>query len=133
MNDSRQLRRRIGGKTRDRLGLGIALQLQHFQKRLGLERRSSSQQRVKYSAQAVLVAAVGDHAAIGLLGSHVLGRSQNASIGRHARVAEQSRNAEVGELDVAVGRQQQISRFEIAVNHAVIVRVLERRQSLMAI
>ena len=66
----------------------------------------------------------GDLAAFGLLRGHVFGGADQAAVGGQPHVAKQPGDAEVGELDVPFGREEQVCRFEVAVNDAVVVGVL---------
>ena len=67
----------------------------------------------------------------GLLGRHVFGRAHQAAIHRQPIIAEQSRDAEIGQLDFVVGfGQQQIGRLDIAMNDAMIVRMPQRLAQL---
>ena len=95
MDDPRQLGRRLRREPGDEFRLGKALQLQHFDKRLSPKRRPASQQGIHHAAQAVSIATVRDPSPIGLLGSHVFGRTQHAAIRGHPRVAKQPGNAKV--------------------------------------
>ena len=106
MDDPRQLGGRLGSEPRDGLGLGIALKLQHLDQRLGTERRPTSQQGIENASQTVLIATVGHGPPLSLLGRHVFSGSQHASVTRQPGVSEQPRNAEVGELDIAVRGEQ---------------------------
>ena len=130
---SSQLFRHVGRVATHRVGLGVALQLQHLQQARRAKRRPPGQQRVQHSAQAVQVAAMRDGPAVGLLGRHELGGSQHAAAGRHARAAEQLGDAEVGKLDFARGRQQQVGGLHVAMDHAAVVGVLQRAAGLNAV
>ena len=63
----------------------------------------------------------------GLLGRHVAGRPHDlAGAGQAAVALELLRQAEVGHARVAVPVEQDIGRLEVAVDHAVLVGVLDR-------
>jgi len=65
----------------------------------------------------------------GKLRSHVKDRAFDPALGRHAR-SHGSRDAKVHEFGIAVGVDQDVFGFEIAMNDAMIVRVLERLANL---
>ena len=64
--------------------------------------------------------------ALRLFRGHVAGRAQNGfGPGQAAVEVENLGQAEVGELGRAVGRQEDVRRLEVAVDHAVAVRLLD--------
>ena len=61
-----------------------------------------------------------------LLGRHVSRGSQRSAGGRQRRRVQVLGDPEIGQLDLAVGRDHQVRRLQIAVDDAVLVRVVER-------
>ena len=73
--------------------------------------------------EAVDVGGRGQHAlALGLLGRHVAGRADDGPRLGHRRVAlDALGQAEVGDVRLAVGVQEDVARLEVAVQDAVLV------------
>ena len=95
--------------------------LQHFRQRTASERRPPGQHREQHAAQTVQVALRGDRPAVGLLRRHVLRGADQPAVGSNPRVAEQSGDAEIGQLEVVPFREQQIGRLQIAMDYAMVV------------
>ena len=112
-------RRRVGG-------LHLLQQFAHARPR---ERRPPRQQLIKDDAERVHVHGGAGLArpARGLFGRHVGGRAHDGPGSGFAVVlVEVFGQAEVGDLRLAVGRQQDVGRFQVAVDDAALVGVLHR-------
>ena len=68
---------------------------------------------------------ISDWPSFSLFRSHVFGGADQTSVGSQTRIAEQPCNAKVGELDIPFGSKQKICRLQVAVNHAVVMCVLQ--------
>ena len=130
--------RQIVSRSRSTRGIEPArrgrLLLQHLQqrvqRRLAAERRPAGQQLVEDRPQAVDVGGGGQRPfrAGGLLGGHVAGRADDG-----ARAASGSLSpldalgqAEVGDVRLALGVEQDVGRLEVAVQDAALVGVVDR-------
>ena len=122
---SAKFARHVGSEPRHGRRRGEAVELQNLRQRSAPKRRPAGQHREQHAAEAIQIALRRDRAAVGLLGGHVFGRADQAAGRRQPRVAEQPRDAEIGQLQIVVGRQQQIGRLEIAMDDAVVVRMLQ--------
>jgi hypothetical protein len=71
-----------------------------------------------------------DRSGVRLLGRHVLDRADHAAGGGHSGVAEKPGDAEISELHGAVAGQQEVGRFDVAVDHTPVMCVAERLASL---
>ena len=92
-----------------------------------LERRLAGQHLVDQDAQRVQVGLVADLGGpADLLGGHVGGRPQGPPGGRQGGGVEVLGDPEVGQLDLALAGDHQVRRLEVAVDHAVLVRVVQR-------
>ena len=100
--------------------------MQHLGQRLAAKHGPPSHQRVHHRAQTVQIGPRVHRPPVGLLGGHVFRRPQHVAGAREPAVAEEPGDAEIGELDAAVGRQQQIARLDVAVDDAAIVGVAQR-------
>ena len=99
--------------------------LQQLRQRAPFERRPAAQHGEHHAAEAVEIAVKSDRPAVGLFRRHILCRSHQPAVRCDPRISEQPGNSEIGQLDVALAGQQQIRRLEIAMDHAVVVGVLE--------
>ena len=106
--------------------------VQQVEEAAALERRPAHEQRVEDDAERIEVAALGDRLARGLLGRDELGGADDAAGRRQVRAGEDLGDAEVGELDLAVGGAQDVRRLEVAVDDAVIVDVPQGRADCRA-
>ena len=103
------------------------------------ERRAAGQQVVERAAQAVDVGAdVGLLGVDGLLRGDVVGRAEHLALVRQAAVdrllAGHLGQAEVEHLDdrpVALAGEHQVARLDVAVDHAVLVGVLQAQRRLV--
>ena len=108
------------------------LVLQHLQQEhaaVAAERPLAGEQLVEDDAEAVDVAAGVDRVrlAAGLLGRHVGRRAEHLAVGRHRRVVGVALGqAEVHEVRLAVGVEQDVRRLDVAVDDAERVRAAER-------
>ena len=114
-----------------RRGHGVlrANHVERVQHRSSLERRAAGQELVEDGAQGILVG--GGPYLLGiaprLFGSHVAGRAQDRARACLTRIALQPlHQPEIGDLGSAVGREEDIARFEVAVDHLVLVRHVHR-------
>ena len=93
------------------------------------ERRSAGQQLVEQAAGRVDVGPRVDGLAAGLLGGEVLrGPDDGRGLGHGVRVAHRASDAEVHHLDVAARGEHDVPRFDVAVDDAGAVAVVERGQ-----
>ncbi len=114
------------GNDRSRpVELAVLVLVNDVERRFAGEGRPPGEHHVHHRAERVEIAPPGDPPPLPLLGRHVLGRADDAAGDRQLRAGKDLRDAEVGELDVAVGRQQQVRRLEIAVDDPRIMRAFE--------
>jgi hypothetical protein len=95
------------------------------------ERQFARQELEENHAQAVNVAAGVDAMsfAAGLLGRHVRRRAEDLSFERHRQFARVALGqAEVGDVRRSVLVDQDVRRLEVAMDHAMLVRVLQRQR-----
>jgi hypothetical protein len=95
------------------------------------EGRAAGQRLVEQRAERVEIGARRHLAAHRLLGRHVGRRPDHRAVLRHARAVERHREAEVAELDSAVGGEPHVPGLHVAVHDAVRVRVGERSAELL--
>jgi hypothetical protein len=92
-----------------------------------LERRLAGQHLVDQDAERVEVGLVADLGGPSdLLGRHIGGRPQGPPGGGQGRGVEVLGDPEVGQLDLALCGDHQVRRLEVAVDHALLVRVVQR-------
>ena len=132
VHNSLELLGNVGHVLANRFRLLVALFVQHFGKRFPAKQRPPGQQGVHQRPKAVQIGPRIDGLAGGLFGRHVFGRAQDVAGAGQPRVAEQTRDAEVGELHAAVGGQEQIARLDVAVDDAAVVGVTQRAARLDA-
>ena len=97
------------------------------------ERRLAGQALVQQAAERVHVRAAVDRLAFDLLGGDVRRRAERAPVQQRATlVDEAAREAEVGEVDVLAGVEQDVRRLHVAVHEAARVRRVERARDLRA-
>ncbi len=78
---------------------------------------------------------VRSRSAAGLFGAHVLRSTEghpgvgDRAVGREVR-RQRPRDAEVSEQRISLGRQEDVLRLDVAVNHAVLVRIVEGARDL---
>ena len=109
----------------DRVRRLVALLVEHFRQRLAAKQRPAGQQCIHQRTKTVEIRPHIDGLTGGLLGRHVFGRAEDVAGAGQPRIAEQPRDAEVRELHAAVGRQQQIARLDVAMDHAAVVGVAQ--------
>ena len=91
----------------------------------GAERARARQQLVHHGAERIEVRAVGELEALHLLGRHVGRAARDAFDARDVRVRHQ-RDAEVDDAHVAVVREHDVRRLDVAMDHAARMRVVQR-------
>ena len=98
--------------------------------RVALEGRAARQQLEENDAGRIQVGASVNGLAASLLGGEVLGGAHDGVRLRHRglRVRQGARDAKVHDLDLAVRRQHDVARLDVAVHQVVRVRVLEGGQ-----
>ncbi len=102
--------------------------MHHRQRRrvaLAHERVAARQHFIQHDAEREQVGAAVDRHTRYLLGRHVFRRAERCPGLRHAR-GRHVGDAEVGELAAARGRDHHIGRLDVAVDDAVLLRVVER-------
>ncbi len=103
--------------------------LVHDRRERAGERLLAGQQLVEDHARGKEVRPAVDGLAHELLGRHVArGAEHHAGLGEVRGL--EPRNAEIGDLRGAVGEDDDVGRLDVAVDHAVLVRVLERLEQL---
>ena len=120
--DRLQVARDLGLEPRRRHRLLGADLLDRIERRRSPERRPAREQFVEDGAEGVLVdeGAGVMRLAAGLLGGHVVGRTDDgAGTGLVRVVAQASGHAEVGDLGTAVGGPKDVGRLEVAVDDAL--------------
>ena len=117
--DRLQVARDLGPKPRRRYRVLGSDLFDRVGGRRSAEGRSAREEFIENGAEGVLVdrgAGVMDLAA-GLLGRHVVGRTDDGAGASQVRVIpEASSQAKVGDLGTTVGRQEDIRRLEVAVD-----------------
>ena len=98
-----------------------------------VERWLAGKQFVERRAERVDVVRRLRRTAVHLLRAHVAKRAADGAAERDARdgVADARGEAEVGELQLAVGIEHHVGRLEVAVDHLAPVRVIERFAKLL--
>ena len=101
---------------------------------LAAERDAVGEQPVEHRAQAVHVGARVGRAAgrVHLLGAHVVRRAQDRAGAREPQLVLHACQAEVGELRHAFRGEQHVARLDVAVHHAVLVRVVQPARQVAA-
>ena len=92
--------------------------------RVGVEGDAPGQHLVEDDAEGVEVSARVARLALPLFGGHVGGRARDRARHREARAAEDERDAEVGEHDLPFGVEHDVGRFQVSVDHAARVGVV---------
>ncbi len=91
-----------------------------------LERAPSRQALVGHDAEGVHVTAWRRWFAQDLFGREVGGRSEHVAVGGQGGRAQRSGDAEVSEHQRAVRTDQQVARLDVAMDHALLMRALQR-------
>src|SRR5947209_5165979 len=104
--------------------------VQKLRRASSFERRSSGNQVIQDDSQGVEIAAFGGLFALRLLRRKVLGRADDPTRARQVPGRENFGNAEIRELDDAGRIAQQVGRFDVTMNDAMIVGMLERGTNL---
>ena len=101
----------------------------HLEGRSAAERRLAGEHVVAGDAEGVDVGARIDRLALDLLGAHVQRRAHGDAalrqVERLAVVGEAARQAEVGDLDLALARQQDVFRLDVAMDDAQLAGPLQ--------
>ena len=101
--------------------------LKHFDHAIALERRHTGQHLEEHHAQAVNIRCRGQFGRLagGLLGGHVA-RAAHDALGPRQRLPafRQLGETEIGDERLAAGVQKDVCRLDVAVQHAVLVRVV---------
>ena len=106
--------------------------LNHHEVRLALKRALACQQLVQHDASRKQISARVDRAALNLLWRHVFQGADHRALGTGGltRVLNTG-HPEVGQLDTPIRFHQQVGRLDVAVNNALLVRILKcRKQAL---
>ena len=93
---------------------------------LAAEGRFAGEHGKHHHPQGVQVSPVVDRFARCLFGSHVFNRADKVALGGVRVSTEEFGNTEVREFHGSVGGDEQVARLEVAMNHAMVVRALER-------
>jgi hypothetical protein len=94
------------------------------------ERPSAGEQLVHHRAERIQIRAVGELDRLHLLGRHVGRTSCDSLDARDLGVRHQS-DAEIDDAHVAVEREHDVARFDVAMDHAAAVRVVQRSSRLV--
>ena len=99
--------------------------------RLGIKGPLARQQLVQHDACSEQISACIDRMALNLLGRHVFERANHRALGAGglARVLNTG-HTKVGQLDATAGFNQQIGGLDVAVNDALLVRIVKRREQV---
>src|SRR5205814_186186 len=89
------------------------------------ERRLADQEGVHNGAQRVEIAALARLFSGGLLGGEIFGGADHAAGVGQLPAGKHFGNTKVGELDDAGRSAEQVGRLQVAMDHAMIVRVFE--------
>ena len=123
----------VQDEARRPLELALDVQHEHVHGVLGVERLAAGDQLVEDDAERIEVGFVGDVAfALALLRRHVGGGADGAVGGGQGGDVEVLGDAEVGELERAVGQDHEVGRLEVAVDDAGLVGVLQGGAELLA-
>ena len=106
--------------------------LDHCKVRISIKGPLACQQLVQHNACRKEVGPCINRAALNLLGRHVFEGSDHRALGTGGltRVLD-SGHPKVGQLDASAGFNQQVSGLDVAVNNALLVRVVKRRQQAL--
>ena len=109
------------------LGRGV-VDLSHCDRNLRLTREGAlaGEALVGDDAERVDVGRGGGSVAACLLGCQVLHRTHDLTGGRQRHLVGNASDAEVGDLDAALGRNEQVARLDVTVHQASVVRGLQR-------
>ena len=110
-------------------GIGLHHLVEHRVGVGALEGEPSSEHLVEHDAEGEEVGPVVDLLALDLLGRHVVGRAEELPLLGEVRAVEPG-DAEVGDLHLVVGGDQDVRRLDVAVDHPVGVGVVEARRDL---
>ncbi len=130
VHDCLEFSRYLRAHLAQRLGHGLHDLPQQLAERAGPERPLPAQHLVHDGAERIEVGARVELEALHLLGRHVGGASGDALEPRDVRVRDE-RDAEVDDAHVAVLRQQDVGRLDVAVHDAARVRVVQRLGALV--
>ena len=102
--------------------------IRHRHSGIAREGRLAGEQLVQQASGRVQVRAGVDHLAPGLLGGQVLGRADHRVRLRHrrSRIRDGAGDSEVHHLDLAVRRDHDVAGFDVPMDDAFVVRVLQR-------
>ncbi len=130
----RFLNHRFGGRWQLRIELSrrrrrLCDMLHHDGRgRISLEGYAAANHLVQHDAQRVQIAARIHRLTRGLLRRHVGRRPHHAAGGAElSRIAEHLGDAEIGQDRLALGREHDVGRFDIAMNGITFVRVVQGR------
>ncbi len=134
VDEDGQVRRQVGADFRQRLRLGANVLQGHLERRIALEGRMAGQHVITGDAQRVDVGTAIHRLAFDLLGAHVQRRTHRHAALRQVEgrtIAGQAADqTEVGDLDLALARQQDVLRLDVAVDDAQLAGPLQRRRHL---
>ena len=127
-HDALQLRRDIGAQAAQSRRGAVQNQLAQGRQIVRLERRITGKQAIHHDAQGINIGLVRQHFAAQLFRRHVTGRADVADLGLFD--VQQQRRAHVRDLDVSVRGEQHVGGFDVAVDHAVELRIVQRTAAL---
>ena len=119
----------IGGDGLDGRGLSVQVLHGHGHGAVPIEGHASGEHFVKHHAAAVNIAASVRRLTAGLLGAEIMDGAHNAvALGQRGAIRHAG-DAEIRDLDVALGVDEDILGLDVPVDNAVLVGVLEGRQN----
>ncbi len=127
LDDAAQVRRDRAGQRRDGI---VDVRESRRDGRAGVERLAPGEHLVPHDTERVDVARAGRRPAEGLLGSEVVRRAEHLTGAGVPGAVDGAGDAEVGELDPALGREQDVGRLDVAVHDAGGVRGGQGQRSL---
>ena len=96
------------------------------QRRFGLEGHPSGDHFVQHHAQRILVGGRRQvFARLTLFGTHILRRAEDGVAGQIKRAFHHPRDTKIGQVDIGIFINQHIAGFDVAVQHAVSMGMVE--------
>ena len=134
-NQRDQRRRRVGAKFLDRPRSLVQVLENNGQRRVADKRRDAGQHSIRDDSERINIGTRIDFSAARLFRTHIERRSHrepgsSQRRGGRADVSVEPRQAEVDDLNRSVRVEQNVLRFDVAMNDARVRRPLERRRDL---
>src|SRR5665213_1852294 len=130
-DDRLEVRRNRFVEIRRRRYGAVHVLTRHLDRRVTNERRATGEHLVEDDAERVDIAATVDRSTLGLFGREVRrGSHDRTFFGQLVFDRHRLGDAEVGDLYLAIARDQNVARLDVAVNDTVAMRVTEGRRDL---